>query len=128
VAASLAPEVAIDHRADVDQVAGATERRDDRLRVGARGRRGGSVRHHHRQQPLGADRLRDEVGDDRRVDPARQAEHRPLETGLLELAPDELADHAPGDVGVDRQLARQLERWQRLGARFGCRHAPRSPV
>ena len=105
----LGPEVAIDHRADVDQLARAAERRDDRLGVGARGRRRRPVRHQHREQALGPDRLGDEVRDDRRIDPARQAEHGALEAGLLELAADELADDPARDVGVDRQLGRQLE-------------------
>ena len=83
---------------------------DDRLGVGARRRRRRPVRHQHAQQPLGPDRLGDEVGDERRVDPARQPEDGPLEAGLAELAADELADDPPGDVGVDRELVGQLER------------------
>ena len=60
--------------------------------------------------------------------PPDRAEHGPLEAGLLELAADELADHPARDVGVDRQLARQLERRHGLGGRFGRGHAPRSPL
>ena len=75
----------------------------------------------HREQPLGADRLGHEVGDERRVDPARQAEDGALEARLLELAPDELGDDPPRDVGVDRQLGRQLERRARPPGRSRSR-------
>ena len=66
----------------------------------------------HAQQLLGADRLGDEVGDERGVDAARQPEDRPLEAGLAELAADELGDDPARDGGVDRELVGQLE--QRL--------------
>ena len=100
-------EVAVDHRADLDELARAAQRVDARpLGVGARRGRRGPVRHQHAQQPLRADRLGDEVRDERRVDAARQPEHEPLEAGLAELAADELADDPPRDVRVDRELGR----------------------
>ena len=45
--------------------------------------------------------------------------------GLLELAADELGDDPAGDVGVDGELGRQLER-RGSGASLGRGHAPRS--
>src|SRR6185503_15927131 len=62
------------------------------------------------QEPVGADRLGREVGDERRVDAARETQNEPLEAGLAELAADELLDHPARDVRVDRQLFGQLER------------------
>ena len=115
----VAPEVAVHHPGDLDQLRGAAEVRDDRLRVAARGRRRGPVGHHHAQQPLGPDRLGDQVRDQRGVDPAREPQHRLLEPGLVELATDERRDDPAGDVGIDRELLGQRE--QRLhGARGAC--------
>ena len=92
---------------------------DDLLGVGARGVGRRPVRHQDAQQPLRADRLGDEVRDERRVDPARQAEDEPLEAGLAELAADELADDPARDVGVDRELVGQLEERLRRRRREG---------
>ena len=64
------------------------------------------------------------IRDDRRIDPARQPEHEAVESGLLELAADELGDDPAGDVGVDGELRWQLER--RVSRSFGRGHAPRS--
>ena len=86
---------------------------------------GDDVRYGMRTQSSrsGADRLGDEVGDERRVDAAREAEDGPLEAGLAELAADEPADDPARDVGVDRQLGRQLEQGRAVRARM-----PGSPV
>ena len=58
---------------------------------------------------LGADRLGDEVRDERRVDAARQPQHEPVEARLTQLALDEPGDDPPRDVGVDREFGGQLE-------------------
>ena len=91
----------------------AAEARHDRLGVGPRRRRRGAVRHQHAEQPFRADGLGHQVRDERRVDAAGQAEDGALEPGLAQLAADELADDAAGDVRVDGQLLRQLERRRR---------------
>ena len=97
----------------------AAEGGDDRLGVGPRGRRRRAVRHQHAQQAVRADRLGRQVRDERRVDAAGEPEHGALEPGLGELAADEDADDAPGDVGVDGELGRELERRRRLEGRIG---------
>ena len=117
----LGPEVAVDHRADVDQLAGAAERRDDRLGIGARGRRRRPVRHQHASSRSAPIASATRYATTAESIPPDSAEHRPLEAGLLELAADELADDAAGDVGVDRQLGRQLERRHGLGGRVRSR-------
>ena len=92
---------------------GAAEVGDDRLGVAPRRGRRRPVRHQHAQQLVGADRLGDEVRHERRVDPAGQPEHRPLEAGLAQLAADELGDDPARDVGVDGELVGQLEQRRR---------------
>ncbi len=58
--------------------------------------------------------------------PARQAQDDLVEARLAKLAPDELADDAAGDIGVDRELGRQLEQAARVH-RVGHRRHRRTP-
>ena len=102
-------EVGVHHGADVHELAGAAEPAHDLLGVGARVGRRGPIGQQDGQQPLGADGLRHEVGDERGVDAAGEAEERLLEAGLAQLGADELADDAARGVRVDGQLRRQLE-------------------
>ena len=97
----------------LDELGGAAQPPDDLLGIAPRGRRRRPVRHQHAQQLVRADGLGREEGDERRVDAARQPEHGPLETGLAQLAADELADDPAGDVRIDGELGRQLERGSR---------------
>ena len=112
-------EVAVDDRADVDELRRAAEVGDDGLRVRARRRRRRPVRHQHAQERLRADRLGDEVRHERRVDAARQPQHEPVEAGLAQLALDEAGDDPSRDVGVDRELGRQVEDGRRVRRRVG---------
>ena len=73
----------------------------------------------HTQQAIRPDRLGRQVRHERRIDPAGQPEHRLVETGLAQLAADELADDPPRDVRVDRELGRQFERGRQRGHRAG---------
>ena len=113
---------AIDHRRDLDDLGRAAQPADDLLGVRPRRRRRRAIRHQHAQQPFRPDGLGHEVRDERRIDAARQPQHRALEAGLAELAADELGDDPPGDIGVDGQLRRQLER-----DRAGHRATPSRP-
>ena len=124
----VGPEVPVDHRGDVDELARGAERRRRPLGVGPRRRGRRPVRHQDARSALGADRLGDEVRDERGVDPARQPEDGPLEAGLAELAADELADDPARDVGVDRELVGQLEGLGVAPSSIASAASPRPPA
>ena len=115
------PEVPVDHPGDLDQLRGAAEISNHRLRVRSGCRRRRPVRHHHAQEPFRPDGLGDEVRHQGRVDPTREPEHGLLEPGLFELAADERCDRRPRHAGVDAKLVRELEHRRAISVRCGSR-------
>ena len=68
---AVAAEVAVDDRADVDQIAGTAEPIDDESGMIDRLGRGSPIRHEHAQETFRTDRLGHQERDQRRVDAAR---------------------------------------------------------
>src|SRR5206468_3314879 len=83
-------------------------------RVGLALRAAGLVGQDESHHVLRPKRLRRKRGRQRRVYPARQAQHYPVEAELARLIAYELNQQAPSQVGLDSQTTRYASRLRRF--------------